>query len=74
MFTRGAAAVALVNALEANSYRCELWMVSLAQGRSGIGGVKVRIKKADEPADLDALAFWMSITTAMPRFRLTPRC
>lgn len=56
-FTRGAAAVALVNALEANSYRCELSIVSLAVGRSGTGGVKVRIKRADEPADLDALAF-----------------
>jgi hypothetical protein len=32
-------------------------MVSLAQGKNGFGGVKVRSKKADEPAHLDELAF-----------------
>ncbi len=57
IFTRGAAAVALVNALEQSSYRCELWIASLAQGRLGTAGVRVRVKKADEPASLDALAF-----------------
>jgi len=77
MFKRGAAAVLLIDALEQSGIRCEVW--ALPKSTSGDGEpvergsgkgafvVHVCVKQADDPVELDRLAFMLAHPAAFRR-------
>ena len=75
MFRRGAAAVLLVDALESCGIRCEVWVLpkcnATSKGKFRFYG-KVLVKKAEDPVELDRLAFMLAHPGVLRRlgFRL----
>lgn len=77
MFQRGAAAVLLIDALEQSGIRCEVWALpkcSSNKGESVKRGsrkeslvVHVCVKQADDPVELDRLAFMLAHPAAFRR-------
>ena len=75
MFRRGAAAVLLVDALESCGIRCEVWVLPWCSGegeRKPVHFCEVLAKQADDPVELDRLAYMLAHPVVMRRlgFRL----
>jgi len=75
MFKRGAAAVLLVDALESCGMRCEVWVIPWSSGETPKEPsfyCEVLAKRADDPVELDRLAYMLAHPVVMRRlgFRL----
>ncbi len=54
---RGAAIAALIDILEGRGYRCDVTLVQYCSGRHGEFEIRVKVKEAGQPLDLDRLVF-----------------
>lgn len=75
IFERGAAVCALVDALETDGYRCEVSIGSYTTDRRNDNAVLMTavIKAADQPLEMDALAFWTAHNAAQRRMNFAIR-
>jgi hypothetical protein len=72
MMGRGAAVLALVDALELAGRRCEVWLHTCHEGSAGEKSqleMKVPLKAAGDPVDLETLAFALAHPATNRRFR-----
>lgn len=70
LMTRGAFIAALVDAMETAGIRCEVVACMQVESSDGHAGhrITVTLKRAEDPAEMDRLAFWLVNPSAMRRF------
>lgn len=65
---RGVAVCRVIDAMETAGERCEVWITWALDGEAGITHeVRVKIKVASEPMDMDRVAYWLCHPSAMRR-------
>jgi hypothetical protein len=69
LIARGVAAVAAIDILESTGRRVEVWLVKGGVRRRGVGtnAIRVLLKKADQPVDVDRIAFALACPACLRR-------
>lgn len=69
LIARGVAAVAAIDILESTGRRVEVWLVKGGQRKRGVGthAIRVLLKKADQPVDVDRIAFALACPACLRR-------